>query len=44
MFVSLVGRILAFNDNAAEHRIKPLGTVHIGPAHDERQRDTTSVH
>lgn len=44
VFVSPVGWILAFDDNGAEHRIKPLAVVDVGPAHDERQRDATAVH
>jgi len=44
VFVSPVGWILAFDDNGAEYRIKPLAVVDVGPAHDERQRDATAVH
>ena len=44
MFVSPFGWVLAFDDDGAEHRIKPLAVVDVGPAHDERQRDATAVH
>lgn len=44
MFVSPVGRVFALDDDGAEHRIKPLAVVDVGPIHDERQRDVTAVH
>lgn len=44
MFVSSVGRVLALDNNCTEHRIKPLAVMYVGPAHDERQRDATTVH
>jgi hypothetical protein len=44
VFVSPVGRVFALDDNSAEHCIKPLAVMDVGPAHDERQRDATAVH
>gem|GEM_PF-1323719 len=44
MFVSSTGRVLALDDDGAKDVIKPLAVVDVGPAHDERQRDATTVH
>ena len=37
-------RALALDYDSAEDRIDSLAVIHVGPGHDERQRDATAVH
>lgn len=39
-----IWRVLAPDDDRAEHFIKPLAVMNVGPGHDDRQRDATAVH
>ena len=35
---------LAFDHDGAEHFLEPLAVIDVGPGHDERQWDATTVH
>lgn len=44
MLVSPLRRVPALDDDGGENIVESLAVMNVGPAHDERQRDATTVH
>jgi len=44
MFASALRRVRPLHHDGIENLLKALAVMHVGPGHDERQRDATPVH